>query len=173
MLENIKIKTAHKNYAYKKYFVLKEHLQKHVHTTSSPLLFGVRKGNKMAEASSRPSFCNKQYNANTVVPLLCSQSCSSFCVASVGVKSRFCVKELLYPISPARYFQFLPCFALRWFAKSSVTEAGKVLNLTLFSDENKINKLHVIYYKLHEIIINSVKHITVPLIRSRVRPKNR
>lgn len=151
----------------------KEHLQKHVHTTSSPLLFGVRKGNKMAEASSRPSFCNKQYNANTVVPLLCSQSCSSFCVASVGVKSRFCVKELLYPISPARYFQFLPCFALRWFAKSSVTEAGKVLNLTLFSDENRINKLHVIYYKLHEIIINSVKHITVPLIRSRVRPKNR
>ena len=129
----------------------------HVHTTSSAPLFGARKGNKMAEASSRSIFCNRQYSANTVAPLLCSQSCRSFCVASVGVKSRFWVKQLLYNISPARYFQFLPCLAFRWDARSSVTEAGKLLNLMLFSDENRINRL--IYYKLHKIIINIVKHI--------------
>ena len=140
-----KNKTAHKNYAKQKVhvFCMKESSSNktHFHTTSPPLLFGMRKGDNTAEASSLSNFCNKQYNENTVEPLLCSQSCRSFCVASVGVKSRFCVKELLYPMSPARYFQFLPCLAFRWVAKSSVTEAGKLLNLTLFSDENRINKL--------------------------------
>lgn len=54
-----------------------------------------------------------------------------------------------------------------------VIEVGKVLNLILFFDENKINKLYVIYYKLYEIIINSVKYIIVLFIRLRVRFKNR
>lgn len=114
------------------------------HTCTSPLHFGVvRKGTRTAMASSLPSFCNKQYNSKTVASLLCSQSCSSLCVASNGVNSRFCVKEVLYPINPARYFQFFPCFALRWDANSSVTLAGKVLNLMLFSDKNRTNKLQI------------------------------
>ena len=106
------------------------------HTSTSPLVLGVvRKGSKTFTASSLPSFCKKQYNWKTVEPLFCIHSCRSLCVASRGSNSRFCVKGLLYPISPARCFQFLPCLALRWVAKSSVTEAGKLLNLTLFSDK--------------------------------------